>query len=78
MKCDSSSTVRVWTDPDLWERVVFNLISNAFKYTMSGQISVVAKITDSQFTFSVTDTGCGIPEDQLALIFDRYDHSSLQ
>jgi signal transduction histidine kinase len=71
VKCDPSSNSRVWTDPDLWERVVFNLISNAFKYTMSGQITVVAKMYDSHFMFSVTDTGCGIPEDQLPLIFDR-------
>lgn len=60
-------------DIDKIERVFFNLLSNAFKHTPdNGSITVSALITDKEFSFSVTDTGCGISAEDLPNIFGRF------
>lgn len=64
--------VEVWLDSDLWEKVVFNLIGNAFKYCLSGSIDIKIVKTKKHAVFSVTDTGCGIAESELTHIFDRF------
>lgn len=64
--------VQVWLDSDLWEKVVFNLIGNAFKYCLSGSIDIKIVKTKKHAVFSVTDTGCGIAESELTHIFDRF------
>jgi PAS domain S-box-containing protein len=60
-------------DADKIERVMLNLLSNAIKFTMSGD-KIMVDITDKEeyITISVKDTGEGIPEDKLELIFDRF------
>ena len=55
-----------------WEKIVFNLIGNAFKYTMSGKISVSMKVQDGCVHFSVCDTGVGIPPSDIDKVFDRF------
>lgn len=62
----------VYVDPELWERIILNLVSNAFKYSQNGSISVDVRQLDGQVEVSVTDTGVGIAEDQLDKIFDRF------
>jgi signal transduction histidine kinase len=62
----------VFVDIDLWERIILNLISNAFKYSHDGSISVDVREVDDRVMVSVTDTGVGIAEDQLDKIFDRF------
>ena len=62
----------VYVDPELWERIVLNLVSNAFKYSQDGSISVSVRQLDGQVEVSFTDTGVGIAEDQLDKIFDRF------
>ncbi|MBX3205670.1 MAG: response regulator [Labilithrix sp.] len=62
----------VWIDRDLWEKIVPNLISNAFKFTMSGEIAVRAREEGAHFLLEVVDTGVGIPEAELPRIFDRF------
>lgn len=62
----------VYLDPDMWEKVVLNLISNAFKFTREGHINVVLRRVDGQIEFSVTDTGAGIPEPDLPRVFERF------
>ena len=65
--------VEVWFDPIQMQKVVFNLLSNAFKYTPDGQqIKVIVKRQSEEVELSVADTGCGIPKEVLGKIFDRF------
>lgn len=60
-------------DTEKIERVFFNLISNAFKYTLdNGTIKVSYECNDTSLTFKVADTGEGISERDLGNIFDRF------
>ncbi|MDE5594919.1 MAG: substrate-binding domain-containing protein [Muribaculaceae bacterium] len=68
---DANLTAAV--DVDKIERVMFNLISNAFKYTRpNGSISVAAALTGDMIEISVTDTGKGISAEDLSHIFERF------
>ncbi len=64
----------VYVDTEMWERIVLNLVSNAFKYTLAGGITVGLEATaDGQaVVLTVRDTGIGIPEAELPHIFDRF------
>jgi signal transduction histidine kinase len=62
----------VYVDIEFWERIVLNLVSNAFKYSAEGEISVSVQQDGAAVSVSVTDTGVGIPADQLDKIFDRF------
>jgi signal transduction histidine kinase/CheY-like chemotaxis protein len=55
-----------------WEKVVLNLLSNAFKFTLHGEITVRLAIAGDHFQLSVKDTGAGIPEHELPKIFERF------
>lgn len=60
-------------DVEKMERVFFNLLSNAFKYTPAGgKINVSVKTDDNRFVLAVADTGEGISERDLGNIFDRF------
>lgn len=59
-------------DRDMWEKIVLNLISNAFKFTFEGQIAVSLSELDGQARLVVRDTGVGIAADHLPRIFDRF------
>jgi signal transduction histidine kinase len=60
-------------DRNLVERILGNLLSNAFKHTPTGgRITVEARAEGSDVVFSVSDTGEGIPEDLLPHIFDKF------
>jgi PAS domain S-box-containing protein len=61
-----------YVDRDMWEKIVLNLISNAFKYTFEGEIKVKLQRSGKHFELSVRDTGTGIPHDQLPHIFERF------
>ncbi len=52
--------------------MVINLLSNAIKFTASGSVTVKAEQSDGQLVVSVTDTGKGIPADELPTLFDEY------
>ena len=60
-------------DPEKMERIFFNLISNAIKYTLdNGSIRVSYSADESRLTIRVADTGIGIPAEDLGNIFDRF------
>jgi signal transduction histidine kinase len=61
-----------WVDRDQWEKIVPNLVANAFKFTTSGQITVRTREADDHFLLEVIDTGMGIPASELPRIFDRF------
>ncbi|MBV8820429.1 MAG: response regulator [Acidobacteriaceae bacterium] len=62
----------VYLDGQMWEKVVLNLISNAFKYTLQGSVSVRVKEIDGHVDLLVSDTGVGIPERELPRLFERF------
>lgn len=62
-----------WFDPRLMEKVFFNLLSNAFKYTADkGEITLSGEITDTEISIHITDTGIGISKQDTGLIFNRF------
>ena len=61
-----------WVDRDMWEKIVPNLVSNAFKFTMQGEIAVRVREEPARVVLEVADSGVGIPEAELPRIFDRF------
>ena len=62
----------IYVDIDMWERIILNLLSNAFKYSKNGVITVDVRNAGKQLVVAISDTGSGIPEDQLDKIFNRF------
>lgn len=62
----------VYVDRDMWEKVVLNLLSNAFKFTLAGEIQVTQKDIGHVVQMSVRDTGAGIAAEELPRIFERF------
>jgi len=62
------------TDPQRVQQILINLLTNACKHTTQGQITLTSSLTARPgfVTFTVTDTGPGIPADQAEVIFDRF------
>ncbi|MCX8253606.1 MAG: response regulator [Beijerinckiaceae bacterium] len=62
----------VYVDHDMWEKIVLNLVSNAFKFTFDGSIAVRLAATPGGAELRVSDTGTGIPAAELPRIFERF------
>ena len=62
----------VCVDRDMWEKVVLNLLSNAFKFTFTGGISVVLRRDGDHAVLAVGDTGTGIPASEVPRLFERF------
>ena len=62
----------VFVDRGMWEKIVLNLISNAFKFTFEGSIAVSLTRSGTDAELRVRDTGVGIPSKELSRLFDRF------
>jgi signal transduction histidine kinase/CheY-like chemotaxis protein len=62
----------VYVDREMWEKIVLNLLSNAFKFTFHGRIRVILRPAGEFVELVVRDTGCGIPSDELPRVFERF------
>ncbi|MGA7887739.1 MAG: ATP-binding protein, partial [Acidobacteriaceae bacterium] len=61
-----------WVDREMWEKIVLNLLSNAFKYTLQGEVAVRLTAEEGHIELSVRDTGAGIPQAELPRLFERF------
>ena len=60
-----------WVDREMWEKIVLNLVSNAFKFTLEGAIRVSLR-AQKDLVLEVRDTGTGIPAHELPRMFERF------
>ncbi|MFC5861252.1 ATP-binding protein [Acidicapsa dinghuensis] len=65
-------SVPVYVDREMWEAIVFNLLSNAFKFTFQGEIRVTLRVVDDHAEMVVSDTGTGIPSEEIPQLFNRF------
>ncbi|MEU5863313.1 SpoIIE family protein phosphatase [Nonomuraea sp. NPDC047529] len=62
----------VHVDRTMWEKVVLNLLSNALKFTFEGSIAVRVGVRDGGAVVTVSDTGIGVPAEELPRLFERF------
>jgi signal transduction histidine kinase len=62
----------VYVDREMWEKIVLNLLSNAFKHTFEGQITARLRWLGEYVELAVADTGVGIPQAELPRLFERF------
>jgi signal transduction histidine kinase len=62
----------VYVDREMWEKIVLNLLSNAFKFTFEGEIKVILRESGDNVELVVSDTGIGIPVAELPNLFERF------
>jgi PAS domain S-box-containing protein len=69
---DCALTEPVYVDRDMWEKIVLNLLSNALKFTLRGEIAIALGTSNQSAVLEVRDTGVGVPPDELPRLFDRF------
>ncbi|HUP90786.1 MAG TPA: ATP-binding protein [Solimonas sp.] len=62
----------VFVDREMWETIVLNLLSNAFKFTFTGGIAVSLRADQGEVELVVRDTGVGVPQAELPRLFERF------
>ena len=62
----------LYVDREMWEKIVLNLLSNAFKFTFSGEVALTLRDAGNMVELSVRDTGVGIPGAELPRVFERF------
>lgn len=74
---DESNHATIWVDPERYESIISNLLSNAFKFTPSGKnITVKTTINQDKAVLLVIDEGIGIAKEKINFIFDRFFSNS--
>src|SRR6478672_6128076 len=71
INCPPLSTL-IYVDREMWEKIIFNLLSNAFKFTFSGTITVTLKDYSDRVELTIQDTGIGIDQDEINHLFERF------
>jgi PAS domain S-box-containing protein len=71
VRCDGGGQA-AYVDRDMWEKIVLNLLSNAFKFTLEGEIEVTLTRTRDGHELRVRDSGIGIPAESLPHMFERF------
>lgn len=71
VRCESLPEL-LYVDRDMYEKIVLNLISNAFKFTLQGCIEVGLEDAGEHVELRVSDTGCGIADENLPRVFERF------
>ncbi len=70
---DETGDMHVWIDPDRFDSIIYNLLSNAFKFTEQGKkITVKTFVRQNKVVLLVADEGVGIARDKISFIFDRF------
>ena len=71
---DESNNASIWADKDKFEKIFYNLLSNAFKFTQPGNPIEVHVIEEKDsVSISVKDRGMGMSKDRLKLLFNRFE-----
>ena len=71
----SDPEMEVYADPALLNTVLESLLSNAAKYTESGEVRIKAESTNRLLKVLITDTGIGMDPEEIDLVFDRFSRS---
>jgi signal transduction histidine kinase len=73
LEVECPETLRWCTDASAWERILGNLIDNAFRHTApGGRVSIELSCIAPHLRLTVKDTGEGIPQEHLSRLFDRF------
>jgi signal transduction histidine kinase/DNA-binding response OmpR family regulator len=76
LELDIADTGTAWLDREAWAKIVVNLVSNAFKFTQEGSVSVSLRKGADELELTVSDTGCGIPPEEHQQVFERFRQGS--
>jgi signal transduction histidine kinase len=64
--------INIISDKNKLDSIITNLVKNAVKYTDTGSIKIHCQLIEQKIQICVSDTGCGITEDNLNIIFERF------
>lgn len=62
----------VYVDREMWEKIILNLLSNAYKFTFEGGITVSCEWKNDGAVISVDDTGIGVSQEEVPRLFERF------